>query len=236
MRSLAQRSHEPEWMDGAEVSPEDYAACIRDLARVNTLTLARRPTLAFIDRLLDAAPAGSVPTIVDVGFGAGDMLRAIARRLARRGRRARLIGYDINPRSAPVAERLTDPESGIAFRTGDAFAWPAGEPLDAVVSSLVTHHMADAEIVRFLRWMEARARLGWLVNDLHRHWFSYHGFRALAGAMRWHPFVRHDGPLSIARSFRRGDWDRLLSQAGLGGAAEVRRWFPGRLCVERLRR
>lgn len=233
MVDLRQRAHEPEWMDGDAVAPDVFAACIADLARVNTLTRARPATLAFIDRALAATPDGRTLTIVDVGYGAGDMLRAVERRLARRGRTARLIGFDINPRSEPVARKLAGPASAIDFRTGDAFAFD--EAVDLVISSLVTHHMDDAGIVAFLRWMESRATLGWFVNDLHRHWLAYHGFRALSAAMRWHPFVRHDGPLSVARSFRRDDWFSLLDQAGLAGTAQVRWVFPFRYCVERAR-
>lgn len=233
MTRLRHRSVEPEWMDGEDVSPAEFAACIEDLARVNTMTLARPPTLAFIDRAVREAPDGSPVTIVDVGFGAGDMLRAVARRLARAGQDARLIGYDINPRSEPVAQRLTPAHLNIEHRTGNAYDIGQDEPVDLIISSLVTHHMTDAEIVRFLTWSEGKARLGWFVNDLHRHWFPFHGFRLLSAVMRWHPFVRHDGPLSIARSFRRADWQALLEQAGLERKARIRWRFPFRYCVER---
>lgn len=218
-------------MDGEDVTQQEFAACIEDLAQVNTLTLARPPTLAFIDRALKATPESRVLTIIDVGFGAGDMLQAIARLVERRRRQAKLIGFDINPRSEPVARRLAPASMGIDFRTGDAFT--DEEPVDLVISSLVTHHMDDEEIVRFLTWMEARARLGWFINDLHRHWFAYHGFRALSAAMRWHAFVRHDGPLSIARAFRLEDWEALLVKAHLAGKAELQWKFPFRYCVER---
>ena len=37
----------------------------------------------------------------------------------------------------------------------------------------------------FIRWMEAHARRGWFIGDLHRHWLPYYGFGAarLAGAL-----------------------------------------------------
>jgi SAM-dependent methyltransferase len=233
MPDFRRRSHEPEWMDGDAVTAQEFAACIEDLAKVNTLTLARPPTLAFLDRAFAATPPERRLTVVDVGFGAGDMLRALAHRARKRGRAVRLIGFDINPRSAPVARRLTPPELEIDYRTGDAFAMAPDEPVDLVVSSLVTHHMSDAGIVEFLQWMERKAALGWFVNDLHRHRFAYHGFTLLSAAMRWHPFVRHDGPLSIARAFRRDDWDVLLARADLLDIAQVHWRFPFRYCVER---
>ena len=52
--------------------------------------------------------------------------------------------------------------------------------------------------------------------------------------MGWHRIVRLDGHTSIARSFRPDEWRALLEREGLG-QARVRRRFPFRLCVERLR-
>jgi hypothetical protein len=55
-----------------------------------------------------------------------------------------------------------------------------------IVSSHFAHHLSDADLVRFLRWMEGAARLGWFVNDLHRHWLprprAAGGGRAAAAA------------------------------------------------------
>lgn len=222
-------------MDGDDVSPETFAALLADLATVNTLTLARPPTLTFVKRALRDVPLDAPVTILDVGFGDGDMLRAIAHRF--RDRPAlRLIGYDINPRSARAARARTPEDLPIDYVTGDAFSIPPAQPIDLIVSSLVTHHMSDAAIVDFLRWMEARASRGWMVNDLHRHPLAYHGFRLMAAIARWHPIVRHDGAVSVARAFTRTDWEKLLDRAGIDPVAVDLRWkWPFRWCVERYR-
>ncbi len=233
MIDLTSRSNDPELMDGEDVSQAEYTACMQDLAVVNIVTLARRPTLRFIDGAFRATPNHQTLTIMDVGFGAGDMLRAIDRLAAKRGRSVRLVGVDLNPRSEQAARQGTPDQSAIEYRTGDYATWPLDDQIDMVVSSLVTHHMSEGEILAFLKWMEERARLGWLVNDLHRHRVPYYGFLALACAMRWHSFVRHDGPLSIARAFKRNEWQVLLESAGIGNDAEIAWWTPFRLCVER---
>lgn len=234
MPSLAVRSSEPELMDGAEVTPEDFAACLASLSRVNTLTRARPPTLRFLEAASADLPRGASLSVVDVGFGEGDMLRAIARWGARRDLALRLTGWDLNPRSEPIAAARTDPALGVAFHTGDALQ--DLQPVDVVISSLTTHHMNDDEIVRFLVWMERVARRGWFINDLHRRWLPWRGFAVLAAIARFHPFVRHDGPVSIARSFRTEDWRRLLAAAGLDPApVRISRHFPFRLCVGRLK-
>ncbi len=230
MRSLHDRVRADEQMDDPALPPEVYRAVLYDLGRVNRWTFAARPTLDFLRR----ATAGMERfRLLDVGFGQGDMLRAIARWAKRRGIGAELVGVDLNAGSAAVAEAATPVELAIDYRTGDYR--DQGE-FDLVVSSLVAHHMTDGELRAFLRWMEVHARRGWLVNDLHRHGFSYRGFPLLARLLGVHRIVREDGQLSIARAFRPHEWRAILADAGIAeGAVRIARWFPFRLCVERLR-
>src|SRR3546814_16642259 len=96
----------------------------------------------------------------------------------------------------------------IAYRTGD-YADLAQEPWDFIISSLVAHHMSNAERLAFLAFMERHASRGWFVNDLYRHAFAYHGFPLLARLLRLPPIVLADCPLSIARAFRPSDWHAL---------------------------
>lgn len=228
MIDLSKRTIAEEQMDSADLDQAEYAAILNDLARANRLTMNARPTIGFLKR----ATAGMRRfRLLDVGFGHGDMLRTIARWAERRGIAADLVGVDLNPKSAAVARAATPDRLNIDYRTGDYRDQGA---FDFIVSSLVTHHMDDAELAAFLRHMEANSAKGWLVNDLHRLRFPHIGFPILATLMRWHPIVKADGTLSIARSFRPGDWHRLLGEAGIEGARVVRR-FPFRLCVERLR-
>ena len=230
MTSLAVRTQAEELMDAPDLDPAVFAAVLADLARVNRVTMAARPTLAFLDRLLKGR---RTVRLLDVGFGDGDMLRRIAAWAGRRGIAADLVGVDLNPASAPAARAHTPEGQPIRYVTGD-YADLAGQGWDVVVSSLVAHHMSQDELIAFLRFMEAEAALGWMVNDLHRSRFAHLGYPVLATLMRWHPIVRHDGRLSIARSFRAPEWVPLLAAAGIQGAA-VRRRFPFRLCVERRR-
>ncbi len=243
MSSLRSRSPQLEWMDTEAIGAEDFARCLADLAVVNSVTLARPPTISFMRRVSRGMAAGERLSVLDAGFGEGDMLRRIHRWGTRRGLRMDLSGVDLNPWSTAAAQAATPAAMGIRYTTGDLFDLPPGETpdqlpdqlTDVVVSSLFTHHLTDAQVVDFLAWMEARARRGWFVNDLHRHPLAFHGFRLLSGAAGWHRFVQHDGPISVARSFRRRDWDRLLRQAGLADKATVRWHMPFRLCISRIR-
>ncbi len=227
---LNQRAIAEELMDTDDLDPAVYAAVLRDLAQVNSITMARRPTLDFLERL--PQQTGRPLKVLDVGFGDGDMLRCIAKWAARRGIAVDLHGIDLNPNSADTARARTPADMQVHYATGD-YADLAGQHWDVIISSLVAHHMTHDQLIRFLRFMDAQARLGWFINDLHRHGFAWMGYPLLATLMQWHQIVRHDGRLSIARSYRPQEWPPLLAEAGVSARA-VRR-FPFRLCVEKLK-
>ena len=228
---FAVRAELTEWMD-EPCSYQEFRACLVSLRRSNRLTFNYRPTMQWLERFCAVRRPLHV---VDVGSGGGDMLRRVERWAGRRGVPVVLTGIDLNPYAERAAREFTPVRSRIRWVTGDVFT-DGLEPPDLVISSLVTHHLPEPEIVRLLRWMEGAATTGWFVNDLSRSAVPYHFYRVFARVMRFHRFVRHDGPVSIRRAFRREDWARMLAAAGLAGVAEVYGVRPARLCVSRVKR
>jgi SAM-dependent methyltransferase len=223
-----------EEMDAAELPPERYAKVLADLSRINGLTMAPRPTLGFLERVRARGMDNRPWRILDVGFGAGDMLARIARWGEKRGVALDLVGVDLNRKSEAVAAARLGTRARLI--TGDYRAL-AGQGWDIILSSLVTHHMTPAQRTEFLRFMEKEAARGWLVNDLHRQRLPFAGYPLLATLAWVDPIVRRDGQLSVGRSFRRAEWQAMLAGAIPGGADQCRifRSFPYRLCVEHVR-
>ncbi len=230
---LSARSTLPEEMDAATTDAQTYAVCLRDLASVNRVTLTHRPVLRWLQTSAERLPRGQTIRILDVACGHGDLLRAIAIWAAKNEVAVRLEGVDLNPRSAVEAASATPPGMDILYTTCDVFSFVPEATPDFIVSSQFTHHLANAEVVRLLRWMDHTARSGWFIADLHRHALAYHGFPLLARAAGWHRIVRLDGQISVARSFRRAEWEMLLVEAEL--SAEVTWWLPFRYCVGALK-
>lgn len=227
------RAHLSEWMD-EPCTYEDFRDCLRDLAQVNRLTLAYCPTLRWLGKM--ARLSDRPLHIVDVGCGGGDMLRHIEDWAKRANVAVHLTGIDLNPYAARAAQEVTRPDSIIEWITGDALSYQPPVPVDCVISSLFTHHLAEEEIVAFVRWMEGVAGRGWFINDLHRERLPYYGFKVLAAVVRWHRFVRNDGPVSIRRAFRHEDWKGILSKAGISADdPELLTFRPARLCVSRVK-
>ena len=231
---FGRRSAALELMDTEDCGPAEFEACLIDLAKVNRATLAYRPTFAWLDRVVRDRPRGAPLRVVDCGSGYGDMLRKIDRWAERRGVAVELTGIDLNPWSRAAALKATPPGRAIEWVTTDLFDYRPAAPVDVVLSSLFTHHLTDDQVVEFLRWMEATARVGWFVNDLHRHPLPYHVFRLWSRLARWHRFVQNDGPISITRAFVHADWQRLLAEAGIADA-RIEWFMPFRLCVGRIK-
>jgi SAM-dependent methyltransferase len=233
---FSRRAELSELMD-EPCSYADLRACLHDIARVNSLTLAHRPTMSWLNRLVDAMPGLSTPLrIVDVGCGYGDMLRRIDAWAERRGIAVTLTGIDLNPDAIRAAREATPPTQRIDWLVGDALSDHPTDDTDVVLSTLLTHHLPNPEIVRFLGWMEKTAQRGWFINDLHRQPVPYHLFRLWARFSNWHAFVRNDGPVSIRRSFVPEDWEKLCAAAQIAPeSVSIREYRPARLCVGRVK-
>jgi 2-polyprenyl-3-methyl-5-hydroxy-6-metoxy-1,4-benzoquinol methylase len=234
MIDLSVRADLPELMDADDLAIADYNRCLADLAAVNRVTLTHRSTLRFLQEATRQLAVGEAVSVLDLGCGQGDLLRAIARWAGKRGFDAQLTGIDLNPRSAASARAATPDGYRIDYLTGDVFEYGPEMRPDFVVTSQFTHHLPDAYIIRLLKWMDQTAGRGWHVVDLHRHIVPYYGFRLLCRIIGWHPIVRYDGTISIARSFRKSDWQRYLAEAGLEASIS---WHPPfRYTVGRIKR
>lgn len=151
----------PEWMD-EPCSYEDFRACLVDLAQVNTLTFASRPTLDFLSRIASNIPSKQPLRIVDVGCGGGDMLRRIERWAAAKKVPVQLTGIDLNPYAARAAREFTHTASRIEWLTGNAFSYT--EPI-SYCFKLALHAPSFRARDRKLSRLERKCRPAWVVHQ-----------------------------------------------------------------------
>ncbi len=232
----------PELMD-APCTRAELRACLEDLAWCNRTLFGYRPTLNWLEsQRSKGAPGPDDPgignriplRILDVACGYGDTLRRIEQWAATKKIPVELTGLDLNPDATAIAAEATPATSQIRWVNADIFAYTPSQPPHIILSALFTHHLSDPDLVRFVQWMERNAVAGWFINDLSRNITPYRLFKWLSRFMRLHPFVQHDGPVSIARAFVPEDWRRICSAAGLALAdVNIQGFTPGRLCVGR---
>lgn len=243
------RSGRREILDGKDFDFDEYERAMKQLTYINRLTRGYAPTLKAIERVAAHHP-GRRLRILDVGSGSGDTLRALAKWASRRGIVVELTGLDLDPWAKIVAEKVTPRKLGIRWRTGDVFDQENREDADdgynhnhdhshghdIIISALFTHHLSDEGIVRFLRWMDERARLAWFINDLHRHPVAFHVIKWATRLTGCNRMIKHDAPLSVARGFRTGEWITLLAQAGFDERdVSVQRHWPFRHGILRVK-
>lgn len=214
-----------EIMDDPGQSEADFSAALADLERINRITFAYAPLTRFLDRLVREGGLTSL-SLLDVGAGGGDGLRAVAAWGARRGVALDLWGLDRSPWAECHALARGTPARWI---TSDLFDLDPARRFNVVTCGLFAHHLDDPTLVRFLRWLALHATRRWLILDLHRHFIPWSAVWAGTRIARMHPMVRHDGPVSIARGFSRADWVRLVAEAGI--EAEIRWVLPFRWSV-----
>lgn len=220
------RVHRAELLDGEVHDPDELAHSLDQVADVNRWLGGSGALRRHLRPLLERP--GPV-RLLDVGTGNGRTLDELLRWARRKGRRWEGVGVD---RSAAVA-RIAARESRAPTVRGDALALPfSSGSVDVALCTLTLHHFPAEDAVLLLREMARVARELVLVNDLERHRLNHLAARLLALTVwRGNRLTRHDGPLSVLRSFTPDELLELGRRAGLGDP-EVRRHFPWRLVLE----
>src|SRR5947208_8891998 len=135
-----QRSHELENIDKGTYTPEEYEGCLVELRRVNQwlgdAKVLHKTFFAAIER------AGLLSfSVLDVGAGSGELLRVTARWARETNRPARLVGLELNERSAQAILEESAEFREISSIRANGFQLPfADNSFDYVIQSLTLHH------------------------------------------------------------------------------------------------
>ena len=222
---LNERASGPELMDDLTLASDELRRNLDELATINRWLGGYRVVLDALERLRPRFPAGRPLRVADLGSGGGDTLRHVARWARQNGVSVELIGIDANDFMLSYAAARSQSFPEISYRRLDIFSAEfQREQFDIITNSLFCHHFSDADLTAFFRQWAGQARLAVIINDLHRHGLAYYSIKFLTRLFRGSYLVRHDAPLSVARAFRRADWQRLLAAAGLSRYELRWRW------------
>jgi ubiquinone/menaquinone biosynthesis C-methylase UbiE len=225
-----QRSHRLEHIDTGNYTAAEYEDCIGELQLVNRWMGDAHSLRATLLREVEAQRLTSF-SVLDIGAGSGELLRVAASWARQTNRRLSAVGLELNERMAESILEESERFDEISSVRGDALKLPfAGAEFDYVMCSLFTHHLLDEQVVQVLREMSRVARRRIFVIDLHRHPVAYFFYTTLGKIVLHNRLLRHDGALSILRSFKS---DELLDLAQRAGLRDIRveRHFPYRLVL-----
>ncbi len=210
-------------MDDLSRGGDDLREALRHLRRLNRLFGAAGPTVYGVKRLWAVAGKPSRLSVLDIGCGSGDVNRRLLRWADERGIEIAITLADITVEACEEARRLFRGEPRVTVMKLDLLALPE-DYADIVTGTQVVHHFAAGDLPVVIGRMVAASRLGAVVNDIHRHWLPWAAVWAATHLVSRNRYIRHDGPLSVAKGFQPADWERLRSEAGLSDMSY--KWRP----------
>lgn len=212
MIDLERRSYRKELMDGDDIPFAAMAQTLKELNIVNTRLGGHAITLEGVRRL---AANKTALNICEIGCGGGDNLFAVYKAFQKQSIPVRFTGIDMNAECIAFA-RQQYPQLPCEWICSDyaAVSWQQDRP-DIIFSSLFCHHFTDEQLVQMLQWLYRNSRLGFFINDLHRHRLAYYLIKYITRFFSRSYLVKNDACLSVARSFRKQEWTDLFRQAGV---------------------
>ncbi|TGE27400.1 methyltransferase domain-containing protein [Hymenobacter metallicola] len=216
MPDLSKRATEEELMDDLTLASQALRQNLDELETINTWLGGYRVVLNGLQRLRSRFPKGRALHLADLGSGGGDTLRHMASWARRQAVPVQLVGIDAN---AFMIDYATEKAAGypeISFAQQDIFSAEfRGQQFDIITCSLFCHHFSSEALGRLLRQLKEQARVGVIINDLHRQTLAYYSIKWLTRLFGGSYLVQNDAPLSVARSFTRQDWQQILAAAGI---------------------
>lgn len=193
-------------MDDLNCSGEVVEQTLRELEIINRLLGGNSVTISGINELLLGAPVTQPVTIADLGCGGGDMALLIHDWAKARGLHVIITGVDANPSIIRFAIENTKRATNISFVVADVFSAAfAKTSFDIMVATLFMHHFTRNQLVDLLRTMKKQARIGIVINDIHRQFLAYHSIRLLTSLFSRSSMVKFDAPLSVRRAFTKDE-------------------------------
>ena len=224
MTSLRTRSAEPEIMDDLDCHGEVVDQTLRELEVINRLLGGDYVTVNGIEQLISESNKKSF-VIADCGCGGGDLAMKIVKWGRRNGVLLKVEGIDANPHIVNFAKGNCKNFVDITFEAMDVFSGEFRKrKYDILTATLFVHHFDDDQLVKLFSSMRSQARLGVVINDIHRHYLSYHSIRWLTKFFSKSAMVRFDAPLSVRRAFKKREIVEILKRAGIDSYSLKWRW------------
>jgi len=214
------RSYEKELLDAADISFSEIKKNMQELDTINTWLGGHSITRAGFKKLISDKKKLKV---CEIGCGGGDNLAMLIRWSKKNNLQIECIGIDIKKECIEYAAMRWKNEP-IEWMTSDYRDVQFSEKPDIIFSSLFCHHFTQEELVDQLKWMQANSRQGFFINDLHRHPLAYYSIKFLTSLFSRSKLVKNDAPLSVARGFKRKDWEWLRNESGLKAVSIQWKW------------
>lgn len=210
--STKQRTTKEELMDDFSVGGDLLRDTLDKLENINRWLGGNKVTINGLKSILQNHPKEKEITIIDIGCGHGDILRDVAIFGRKNGYNFKLIGVDANPTAIEYAQELSVNFKELHFETQDIFSKEfQNREFDIVLATLFLHHFQEKELLSFLKKTHQSAKIGLVINDLHRHKLAYYLFMLLSLFIK-NNMIIEDGLTSVLRGFKRIDLEKMSQE------------------------
>lgn len=209
---FSSRSYESELLDAPDIPKQLLFQNLRELNLINKTLGGHSITLSGIKQLIKNK--NKRYHIVDIGCGGGDAMKEIVKWVKINGFEVRLTGVDMNPDCISYLNSNCSefPEiSGVISDYRDYLK--ANNKVDIIHCSLFCHHLKDDELIELFAFMNRYADVGFIINDLQRHWFAYYSIKYITRLFKGSALVKNDAPLSVLRGFKKRELFQLFEKA-----------------------
>ncbi|MBD3922118.1 methyltransferase domain-containing protein [Paenibacillus sp. PR3] len=213
---LRHRALRPELMDDHGTGGDSLREAHRHLQRLNQIFGAAGPVLYAVRQLWQEAGRPRQLSVLDIGCGAGDINRSLLRWAEQEGIELLLTLGDLTEEACAEARALYQDEPRVTVRQLDLFKLQPGEA-DIVAASQLLHHFDEEQVVEAVEAMVRGSRIGCAIGDIHRHPIAWAAVWLVTRTVSRNRYIRHDGPLSVAKGFRAADWRRVRERLADGG-------------------
>lgn len=221
-------------MDDLDCSGPVLEQTLRELKTINRWLGGNHVTTNGIRKILKKKKVQTSYEVTDLGCGGGDMIQVMDHWAKKARIPMKFLGIDANRNIIELAKVRQKEIGNARWEVCNVFDPDfSKEKTDLVTCTLFTHHFTDQELVGILKASREKARLGLVINDLHRHPFAYYSIKWLTRFFSRSPMVQHDAALSVLRSFSRKDWEKILQESGIEKFKIRWFWaFRWQICIE----
>jgi SAM-dependent methyltransferase len=229
------RSFDPghlELIDRPGMAPAALWEELQALERCNRWLGGYVLVLRYLNRFMRLHRAASL-SVLDLGAGAADIPRAIARWARQRQLPVVITAVDGNPEVLKLATERCQGWPEIRLEQHDLRALPyRPDSFDLVLCSTVLHHFDWTDAITVLRNMHKLARRGYVVNDLCRNWLSIGATEFIVRALFCSSVVRHDAVQSFRAAFTVRELRAMAERAELSHYQIIRHHAGFRMVLE----
>lgn len=207
---LKTRSFDSEILDNLSLSGNRLHSTLATLERINKHL---GNTSSILKSLKSELQSSKSYTIIDLGCGGGDVLRAIGKWSTENNLQLNLIGIDGNQNTLDYAKNIKLDSIHISYRMANIFDPNFNLPsCDILISSHFMYHFTDDDLVRFINLHKSQIKRKIIFSELKRSALSYLLFTTLSRLLLYPKMIRKDGQLAIKRSFRRDELGTIFSK------------------------